>query len=56
MLAGGLGQYVLHTFAVSYLVAAAAFLAVGVETRGLILEKVHDLIEGEPSPVVVAAH
>jgi MFS transporter, putative metabolite:H+ symporter len=40
MLAGGLGQYVLHTFALSYLVAAAGLLAVGIETRGLILEKV----------------
>ena len=54
MLAGGLGQYVLHTFALSYLVAAAALLAVGIETRGLILEKVHDVAEGEPSSVPVA--
>ena len=53
MLAGGLGQYVLHTFALSYLVAAAALLGVGIETRGLILEKVQDVGEGEPSTVAV---
>jgi MFS transporter, putative metabolite:H+ symporter len=53
MLAGGVGQYVLHTFAVSYLVAALAFLAIGVETRGLILEKVQDLSDREPAPAPV---
>jgi putative MFS transporter len=55
MLAGGLGQYVLHTFALSYLVAAVALLGVGIETRGLILEKVQEVGEGEASTVVVAA-
>jgi putative MFS transporter len=54
MLAGGLGQYVLHTFAVSYLVAAVAFLGIAIETRGLILEKVQDLGDREPAPVAAA--
>ena len=39
MMASGLGKYVLHTFAISYFVSAIALIAVGIETRGLILEK-----------------
>jgi putative MFS transporter len=40
MLAYGLGAYVLHTFALSFLVAAFALLAVGVETKGKVLEEI----------------
>jgi MFS transporter, putative metabolite:H+ symporter len=54
MLAGGMGEYVLFTFALSYLVAAAALLAVGIETRGVILERVQEVAEREAGPVAVA--
>jgi MFS transporter, putative metabolite:H+ symporter len=40
MLASGLGAYVLHTFALTYLIAAFALLAVGIETRGKVLEDI----------------
>ena len=40
MLAYGAGAYVLHTFALSFLVAAFALLAIGVETRGKALEEI----------------
>ena len=40
MLSYGLGAYVLHTFALAYLIAAVALLAIGIETRGLLLEKI----------------
>ena len=40
MLAGGLGHYVLHTFAVTYLIAAFALLAIGIETKGMVLEQI----------------
>ena len=46
MLAGGLGAYVLHTFALSYLIAALALLAIGIETKGKVLEE----ITGAPAP------
>jgi putative MFS transporter len=54
MLGGGLGDYVLHTFAVSYLVAAVALLAVGIETRGVVLERIQSMAEGEAGTVAVA--
>jgi putative MFS transporter len=54
MLGGGLGDYVLHTFAVSYLVAAVALLAVGIETRGVVLERIQSVAEGEAGTVAVA--
>jgi putative MFS transporter len=41
MLANGLGQYVLHTFALSFLVAAIALWLVGVETKGRALEEIN---------------
>ncbi len=41
MLANGLGHYVLHTFALSYLIAAIALWAVGVETKGRALEEIN---------------
>ncbi|HEX7969586.1 MAG TPA: MFS transporter [Stellaceae bacterium] len=40
MLSYGLGAYVLHTFALAYLIAAAALLGIGIETKGLLLEKI----------------
>ena len=40
MLAYGAGAYVLHTFALSFLVAAVALWFVGVETKGLVLEEI----------------
>jgi putative MFS transporter len=41
MLANGLGHYVLHTFALSFLVAAGALWLVGVETKGRALEEIN---------------
>jgi MFS transporter, putative metabolite:H+ symporter len=41
MLANGLGHYVLHTFALSFLIAAIALWLVGVETRGRALEEIN---------------
>jgi putative MFS transporter len=41
MLANGLGHYVLHTFALSYLISAIALWLVGVETRGRALEEIN---------------
>ena len=46
MLAQGLGQYVLHTFALTYFIAAIAIWMVGIETRGLVLEKITGLDVG----------
>jgi MFS transporter, putative metabolite:H+ symporter len=43
MLVGGLGQYVLHTFALTYLIAAIAIWLVGIETRGMVLEQITGL-------------
>jgi putative MFS transporter len=40
MLYYGLGAYVLHTFALTFLIAAIAVWLVGVETRGLALEQI----------------
>lgn len=40
MLAYGAGAYVLHTFALSFLVAAVALWFVGVETKGRVLEEI----------------
>jgi MFS family permease len=40
MLAYGLGAYVLHTFALTFLIASFALLLVGVETKGLVLEQI----------------
>ncbi len=40
MLAYGAGAYVLHTFALAYLIAAFALLAVGIETKGRVLEEI----------------
>jgi putative MFS transporter len=41
MLANGLGHYVLHTFALSFLMAAIALWLVGVETKGRALEEIN---------------
>ena len=40
MLQCGLGAYVLHTFALTFLIAAIAVWLVGVETKGLVLEQI----------------
>jgi MFS transporter, putative metabolite:H+ symporter len=40
MLSYGLGAYVLHTFALTFLIASFALLLVGVETKGLVLEQI----------------
>ena len=40
MLAGGAGDYVLHTFALTYLAASFAVIAVGIETKGMVLEQI----------------
>jgi MFS transporter, putative metabolite:H+ symporter len=41
MLANGLGHYVLHTFALSFLMAAIALWLVGIETKGRALEEIN---------------
>ena len=40
MLAYGLGAYVLHTFALTFLIASFALWFVGIETKGLLLEQI----------------
>ena len=40
MLAYGLGAYVLHTFALTFLIASVALWLVGIETKGLVLEQI----------------
>lgn len=40
MLAYGAGAYVLHTFALTYLIAAIALYLVGIETKGRVLEEI----------------
>ncbi len=43
MLAYGLGAYTLYTFAFAYLVASFALLAVGIETKGRVLEEITEV-------------
>lgn len=40
MLAYGAGDYVLYTFACAYLIASFPLLAVGIETKGRVLEQI----------------
>ena len=40
MLHNGYGAYVLHTFAVTFLIASMALLAIGIETKGKSLEQI----------------
>jgi MFS family permease len=40
MLAYGAGDYVLYTFAFAYLIASFALLAIGIETKGRVLEHI----------------
>ncbi len=54
MLASGLGAYVLHTFALTYLIAALALLGVGIETKGKALEQIA-AEEGEAAPSLAPA-
>ena len=44
MLAYGVGAYVLHTFALAYLISAIALWFIGIETKGRVLEQIteHD--------------
>ena len=48
MLAFHLGHYVLHTFALAYLIAAIAIVLVGIETKGKVLE---DITEAEDEAI-----
>jgi hypothetical protein len=52
MLASGMGQYVLYTFALTYLIASFAVIAIGIETKGMVLEQITG-VDG-PSGVVSA--
>jgi putative MFS transporter len=40
MIAYGLGGYTLYMFAVSYLIASLALIAIGIETKGRVLEEI----------------
>ena len=40
MLQYGLGAYVLHTFALTFLIASIALWMVGIETKGRVLEQI----------------
>ena len=46
MLHFGIGDYVLHSFALTYLLASFAIIAVGIETRGLTLEQITAKYDG----------
>lgn len=53
MLAGGVGDYVLYTFALTYLIASFAIIAVGIETKGMVLEQI---TTERPKPDAWAVH
>ncbi len=62
MLAYGAGAYVLHTFALAYLISAIALWLIGIETKGRVLEQItaHDGIAATaeaaaPAPVMTPA-
>jgi MFS transporter, putative metabolite:H+ symporter len=55
MLFHGLGAYVLHTFALTYLIAAFALIAIGIETRGMVLENIAQGTESGGAPAVSGA-
>jgi hypothetical protein len=42
MMVSGLGGYVIHTFALAYFLAGLAVLAIGIETRGRVLDTIKD--------------
>jgi MFS transporter, putative metabolite:H+ symporter len=48
MLSAGLGAYVLHTFALTFLIASLALLGIGIETKGKTLEAITAEEEGAP--------
>ena len=50
MIANGVGTYVLHTFALSFLISAIALWAVGVETRGRALEEINKAQDNTLAP------
>jgi len=54
MLYWGLGAYVLHTFALTYLIAALALIAIGIETKGKALEAI-SAEEGESATTLAPA-
>jgi MFS transporter, putative metabolite:H+ symporter len=49
MLAYGAGAYVLHTFALTYLIASIALFAIGIETKGRVLEETSQAAAGAAS-------
>ncbi len=55
MLAGGLGHYVLHTFALTFLIASFAILAIGIETKGMVLVADHDRATGRTRHISAVA-
>ena len=55
LLAASLGHYVLHTFALTFLIAAFAVLAIGIETKGRILEQITGGEGGAAAPATHAA-
>ncbi len=54
MLAYGFGHYVLHTFALAYMISAIALWLVGIETKGRVLEQITEP-GGEASGLAPAA-
>jgi putative MFS transporter len=56
MLANGLGHYVLHTFALTYLIASFAIIAVGIETKGLVLEEIPTERSAEPEGAAMPSY
>lgn len=48
LLVSGYGYYVLHTFALTYLIAAIAIFAIGIETRGRPLEDIAHARDDDP--------
>lgn len=53
MLALGAAHYVLHTFALAYLIGSIAIFFVGIETKGMVLEKITEADEtAEPALAV----
>jgi putative MFS transporter len=56
MLANGIGHYVLHTFALTYLLASFAIIAVGIETKGMVLEQITTKKPAEPDAAAVPSY
>ena len=56
LLAAHLGGYVLHTFALTFLIASFAVIAIGVETKGRILEQISSGTEPTSMPETSIKH